>query len=206
MDAARFDAIAKAEGAEASRRQVLSGLAGGALAAMLARLGLRAAPTCGEVGAPCAGRCCGPTGAACTFGWNGCGGGRRDGLCGVSSRDTCAVDAECCTRRCRDGACVACLTTGATCVADANCCSGPCCDGVCACRRLGEACGSSSNCCEGVCAGGRCCRPLGGTGSVGGECCGGRCAGNACACVPADGACGRNAPCCGGLCSHGRCV
>ena len=97
MDGERFDALAKAAAGTASRRGALRLLAGGALAAILAR----PRAVAGQLGiAANAGSCRAPG-------------------------DLCDDDADCCSERCRNGRC-RCRRRGASCAVDRACCSGRC--------------------------------------------------------------------------------
>ena len=139
MDGRRFDDLTRVMAAR-SRRAVVAGLAGGALAAVFAwRGGGEVAAACRRVGEPC-GR-----DEQCCFGR--C----EDGLCpaGACRRvsEPCDRDEQCCFGPCEDGLCPAgrCRRGGESCRRVEYCCHGLCeDDGRCPCRagraRVGGAC------------------------------------------------------------------
>ena len=119
MDGKQFDTVIKNIGVRpGSRRAVLRALGGGALGAVLARLGLdgaaaQTASACGRVGAECSdgGQCCPGSRCAkgrcrCRAGLTDCGGRCRNlqtdvincGACG----SPCSKGQACCAGQCRD--------------------------------------------------------------------------------------------------------
>jgi hypothetical protein len=101
----RFDHLTKSVAARGSRRSALRLLGGSALAAGLARLGLRpaaAAPvgTADYWDTNCRGRC-----AQCDRDGQCCSGRCQGGVCKCKRRGSCFDDRACCSGRCRHGRC-----------------------------------------------------------------------------------------------------
>lgn len=180
MDADRFDAIAKGLARASTRRAGVKLAAGGALAALLARLGIEGATAaCVAAGKGCdkGERCC--DGARCKGGKCTCNAGLKD--CGQDCRE-CCTDGDCRSRNCRGGRCrpvptppppppascadgikngtesdVDCggpcfrkCSIGKACAGDGDCASGHCCGGVC------RACCANDDCPTYVCSGNVC--------------------------------------------------
>lgn len=177
MDQDRFDDLARTVAGSGTRRAMLRRLAGGALGALVAGLGLseataqeqtEASHRCRNVGGRCeqGDRCC--AGAVCRGGRCDCRGGRK--RCG----NRCIRDTACCTggrtgcatnQTCINGACVSTICrpncTDKQCGADG--CGGSC--GTCA---VGRACSADGRCLP-------TCRPSCGRRQCGPDGCGGSC-------------------------------
>ena len=167
MDGRSFDVVAKSFVTSSPRRTAARLLAGGALSAALARLGLgevatEAAATCRAIGKKCRRNreCCSKL---CKRGTCRC---RREGT-------SCTSYETCCSGSCDflidGGTCAPCR--GQPCTAERPCCGGQTCtNGYCGgCRDRGVSCADSSQCCFSDCgsigaclsdAGGRCARDV----------------------------------------------
>lgn len=195
MDSRRFDAIARALAGTASRRLSLKLLAGGALGAVLVRLGVEVATAaCVPAGKKCGrgDRCC--AGATCKGGACKCDRGLRE--CGKVCKECCA-DGDCPGRVCRNGTC----RDRSACAVDSDCQSGHCCNGSCVDGQTDSAnCGTSCIDCGigGECRNGGCCRADARACSVDTECCSGVCRGfrvKTCQCRPAGSLCETGGSC-----------
>lgn len=154
MDDRRFDAITKRLASTGSRRAALRLTGGGALAALLGRLGLEgAAAACVAAGKNCdkGEKCC--AGAACKGGKCKCKEGLKD--CGKTCRQCCGP-ADCpsgvCTEgRCGDASCSDNVKNGTETDTD--------CGGSCAKCADGKGCAGNGDCGTGFCSGGTCRTP-----------------------------------------------
>lgn len=209
MDGHRFDDMVRRCAAGISRRDVLAGVAGAALAA-LAVPG-RAAAACLRNSRPC------PDHASCCShycqphrGRNRCAACASGIVCG----DVCCPEGalNACTGMggclCPDGTlydasenvCRSCAGEDGACATNDDCCSDTCCDGAC--------CAEGTTCCGGVCGDGICCDSY--FCDFGEECCGGGCCplGQTCTadgrCVAQcgdSGDCPGDEVCCAGVCT-----
>ena len=126
---------------------------------------------------PCAesADCCG---GFCDFATNTC-----SNYC-VNNTGACSADGECCSKRCANGVCAACLVDTSTCGRNGDCCTGNCTNNICgACLANGGACTAGSQCCNlhcqnnGTCGG---CANDGAPCSSHLDCCGDDCSGGFC--------------------------
>ena len=216
MDPARFDRVVIALAAAPTRRGAVRLLAGGALGAVLVRLGLeRSAAVCTSPGGSCtatpfcctgavcqANKCCRPAGGRCTNKGQCC-----SGRCNKAKRK-CLGCQDAAAKPC-GGACVTCSDPFASQVDPTTC---QCCTPVIGC---GGQLGTAGNCCAGTCkllpgvnSPGCECKTSGRSCTADRDCCSNVCSGSpkACTCLGPGGACTRNAQCCGGDCGkNGKC-
>jgi hypothetical protein len=234
MDGTRFDAFTQMFGAAASRRDLLKGLAGAALASIFASR--RAQPVdakstkvgiCYQTGnakrpliylqvtAAAAQRLRGRRGfSVCSSDIVIDPATCQCRLPGVPGGVDCAYmwsackdNADCCSDVCTNNGICNCGTTGKVCHDNGDCCGGPCLSGICACSGAADGCTQNSDCCSNICVGVACaCAAFNVDCTRDTGCCSGICDSGKCACSGAGVACQGDSECCSNLCSDGLCA
>lgn len=135
MDPQSFDRLAKTCIAGEPRRRFLRLVVSGAVAPVVARLGLTPAKA-GDDGHTCRSKC-----SSCGRDSQCCSGRCTKGVCHCRERGKCSGDRECCSGRCRaNGTCVPAHDLGCACRRDGTCHTGlaSCGQGNCFCTAVAE--------------------------------------------------------------------
>lgn len=200
MDGERFDQIVRTLGRGLPRRVAIKAVAGGALAAVLTRIGANeAAAACVPAGKRCerGDRCC--AGASCKGGKCACDRGLKD--CGKVCTE-CCTNGDCPSRVCRNGSCRAASCADGVKNADETDVD---CGGACPKCQDGKRCAAAGDCVSGVCTDGTCRAPACPDSVKNGTETDVDCGGTACPACADGKTCAGNADCRSGHCCGGAC-